>query len=310
MRLTRIVAFTRTVALRTRASLFEIKLNDTEDKACVTLNVPKGNSALRRSTSSVRAVTPGEQTTYRSLPLQTGEPLDRQLEIASRGAPPRPPRQGLSVREVKLTEETRASRGSRSVESAARWPNRPVEIVGIERQRQWLAADHVQERRRVHEQGMRDTQRKLYGSSVRVRQRRTMRTRNCRPRGAGPHHVAEAKHRRSTSGRLRQRGEGARTASMDPSTGLRCAEGGVEASGRRAIRPEVDTASVLYGPGLLANLRRSGMAGRPNGLQLIKWGADHAAAPDKKEKFERVADQRVPARSTRYRAGGLPSATT
>jgi outer membrane protein assembly complex protein YaeT len=155
-----------------RVSSFDVRLNDTQDKVDIAVNISEGEP-VRVAEIALRGfeVLPEDKrrTLLEGMPLQREQPRDRQLELASRERALNVLRdEGYPYAEVALTEEDAGTRRQTVVLTAnagtkARFG--PVEIVG-----QSTVGEHVIRRQLTFAPGqtftrreMRESQRKLYG---------------------------------------------------------------------------------------------------------------------------------------------------
>ena len=154
-----------------RVSSFDVKLDETQKKVDITVNISEGEPT-RVASIELQGFDVLDEGQRRSLleglPLQKDQPLDRQLELASRERAVNALRDnGYPYAEVALTENEAGPR-QRTMVLAATPGTRarfgPVEIVG-----QRSVGEHVIRRQLTFEPGqfftrrdMRDTQRKLY----------------------------------------------------------------------------------------------------------------------------------------------------
>jgi outer membrane protein assembly complex protein YaeT len=155
-----------------RVSSFDVRLNDTQDKVDVVVNISEGEPVRVAAIELVGFdVLPENErdALRRGLPLQPEMPLDRQLELASRERALNALRDhGYPYAEVALAEREAAPRSRTIVFSAT--PGTlahfgPVEIVG-----EASVGEHVLRRQVTFAPGdvfrrdeMRETQRRLYG---------------------------------------------------------------------------------------------------------------------------------------------------
>src|SRR5688500_14313742 len=106
-----------------RVQSFDIKLNDTQDKVAITLEISEGEP-IRVAAIELRGfdvLSESERDTLRNtLPLQPGRPLDRQLAIASRDRAANILRdQGYPYAEVAIADEDVEPRQRRVLLEAA-----------------------------------------------------------------------------------------------------------------------------------------------------------------------------------------------
>jgi outer membrane protein assembly complex protein YaeT len=154
-----------------RVTSFDVKLDETQKKVDITLNVSEGEPTRVANVElqGFDVLAEGERRTLlEGLPLQTGQPLDRQLELASRERAVNVLRDtGYPYAQVELKENEAGPR-QRTIVLAAVPGTRarfgPVEIVG-----QRSVGEHIIRRQLTFEPGalftrreMRETQRKLY----------------------------------------------------------------------------------------------------------------------------------------------------
>jgi outer membrane protein insertion porin family/translocation and assembly module TamA len=154
-----------------RVSSFDVKLNDTQDKVAVTVNISEGEPILVAGfrLEGFDVLPPRDRDSIAdTLPLRKDQPLDRQLEVASRERAANVLKdKGYPYAEVTLTEEDAGTRRKTIVLMAA--PGAlahfgPIEIVG-----QSSVNENIIRRQVLFDTGdvftrksMRDTQRKIY----------------------------------------------------------------------------------------------------------------------------------------------------
>jgi len=155
-----------------RVSSFDAKLNDAQDKVDVIVHISEGEP-IRVAAIDLRGfevLTEGQLATLReTLPLQPEQPLDRQLEVATRERALNALRdEGYPYAEVSLAEEEVAPKSRRLVLQAT--PNVLAHFGEIDIRGQESVSDEVIRRQLTFKPGdrftrraLRDSQRKLYG---------------------------------------------------------------------------------------------------------------------------------------------------
>jgi outer membrane protein assembly complex protein YaeT len=155
-----------------RVRSFDIQLNDTQDKVAVALDISEGEPIQVADVElrGFEVLTEDEQTRLRNtLPLRAEQPLDRQLEIASRERALNALRDGgYPYASVSLTEVETAPRQRRLILQATPGVLAHFGIIDIRGQQ--TVGENVIRRQLTFEPGdrytrlaMRETQRKLYG---------------------------------------------------------------------------------------------------------------------------------------------------
>jgi outer membrane protein assembly complex protein YaeT len=154
-----------------RVSSFDVKLDETQKKVAIAVNIAEGEPIRVAAVElqGFEVLDEGQRRTLvEGLPLQNGQPLDRQLELASRERAVNALRDsGYPYAEVQLNENEAGTR-QRTIVLAAKAGTHarfgPIEIVG-----QRSVGEHVIRRQLTFDSGqtftrreMRESQRKLY----------------------------------------------------------------------------------------------------------------------------------------------------
>ena len=216
-----------------RVTSFDVKLNDTQDKVDITVNISEGEPILVAAIELQRFdVLPENErkALLESLPLQPEQPLDRQLALAARERALNVLRDhGYPYAQVELREEEAGPRQRKLVLAAT--PGTLAQFGPIEIDGQESVRENVIRRQLTFEPGevftrreMRESQRKLY----RLELFEFVNVESLEDRELQPPEVpmrvtvAEGKHRRGElRRRLRHRGAGARAPALGPPEFLR-----------------------------------------------------------------------------------------